>query len=83
VINYMLFQPVLSAALTFACFAFMIWPGYAVLHKLGFGRHRWPLAAFAGVPLTLAIWIIAMSGAAWASIPLAKKDDDVTYGLVA
>jgi hypothetical protein len=34
----MLFQPVLSAALTFACFAFMIWPGSAVLHILGLAR---------------------------------------------
>jgi hypothetical protein len=68
----MLFQPTLSAALTIVCFFFMIWPGYAVLHLMGFGRHRWPLAAFAGAPLTLAIWIIAISGAAWASIPLTK-----------
>jgi hypothetical protein len=72
VINYMLFQPTLSVALALACFAFMIWPGYALLHLMGFGRHRWPLAAFASAPLTLALWIIAMSGAAWASIPLAK-----------
>jgi hypothetical protein len=72
VINNLLFQPALSVALTFASFAFMIWPGYALLHLMGFGRHRWPLAEFAGAPMTLAIWIIAMSGAAWASIPLAK-----------
>jgi hypothetical protein len=77
VANDLLFQPELSVALTFVSFAFMIWPGYALLHLMGFGRHRWPLAEFAGAPLTLAIWIIAMSGAAWASIPLAKLSTPV------
>jgi hypothetical protein len=46
VVNYLLLQPALSVALTSACFAFMIWPGYALLHLFGFGRHRWPLAEF-------------------------------------
>jgi hypothetical protein len=77
VINNLLFQPGLSVALTIVCFVFMIWPGYALLHLMGFGRHRWPPAAFAGAPLTLAIWIIAMSGAAWASFPFAKLSTPV------
>src|SRR3981081_135289 len=71
-VNGLVFQPALSVVLTFASFAFMIWPGYALLHLLGFGRHRWSSAMFAGAPLTLAIWTVAMSGAAWASIPLAS-----------
>jgi hypothetical protein len=77
VINSLLFLPAPSVALAVACFSFMIWPGYALLHLMGFGRHRWSPAPFAGVPLTLAIWIIAMSGAAWASIPLAKLSTPV------
>jgi hypothetical protein len=72
VLNYMLFQPALSAALASACFALMIWPGYAVLHLIGLGRHRWPAAGLAGPAVTLAIWVIVLSGTVWASIPLQR-----------
>jgi hypothetical protein len=65
-----LFQPLLSTFAVLVAFLLMIWPGYAVLHLLGHGRHRWSGALFAGPGLTLALWIIALSGAAWASIPL-------------
>src|SRR5258708_24941294 len=51
-------------------FLLMVWPGYALLHMLGHGRHRWPAALFAGPAGTLALWVITLSGAAWASIPL-------------
>src|ERR1700730_18230211 len=56
--------------MTLAALALMVWPGYAVLHVLGLGRHRWSAALFAGPTITLALWIISLSGAAWASIPL-------------
>jgi hypothetical protein len=65
-----LFQPLLSTIAVLTAFLLMIWPGYALLHVLGHGRHRWSGALFAGPGLTLALWIIALSGAAWASIPL-------------
>jgi hypothetical protein len=65
-----LFQPLLSTITALVAFLLMIWPGYALLHMLGHGRHRWSGALFAGPGLTLALWIIALSGAAWASIPL-------------
>jgi hypothetical protein len=65
-----LFQPLLSTIAVLVAFLLMIWPGYALLHVLGHGRHRWSGALFAGPGLTLALWIIALSGAAWASIPL-------------
>lgn len=65
-----LFQPLPSAFIVLAAFFVMIWPGYALLHLLGHGRHRWPAALFAGPAVTLALWIISLSGAAWASIPL-------------
>src|SRR5260221_8703346 len=51
-------------------FLLMVWPGYALLHMLGHGRHRWPAALFAGPAMTLALWTIMLSGAAWASVPL-------------
>jgi hypothetical protein len=66
----LLSQPAFSVAMTLAALAFMVWPGYAVLHVLGLGRHRWSAALFAGPTITLALWIISLSGAAWASIPL-------------
>ena len=66
----LLFQPLLSTITLLVAFLLMIWPGYALLHLLGHGRHRWSGALFAGPGLTLALWIIALSGAAWASIPL-------------
>jgi hypothetical protein len=66
----LLFQPLLSTITLLVAFLLMIWPGYALLHVLGHGRHRWSGALFAGPGLTLALWIIALSGAAWASIPL-------------
>ena len=34
-VNYLLFQPALSVALSLAAFGLVIWPGYAVLHLLG------------------------------------------------
>ena len=66
----LLSQPAFSLAMTLAALAFMVWPGYAVLHVLGLGRHRWSAALFAGPTITLALWIISLSGAAWTSIPL-------------
>jgi hypothetical protein len=65
-----LFQPLPSILIALTVFLMMVWPGYAVLHVLGHGRHRWPAALFAAPAVTLALWIIALSGAAWASIPL-------------
>jgi hypothetical protein len=56
--------------MTLAALAFMVWPGYALLHVLGLGTHRWSAALFAGPAITLALWIISLSGAAWASIPM-------------
>jgi hypothetical protein len=64
------FQALLSLVAVPTAFLLMVWPGYALLHMLGHGRHRWPSALFAGPAMTLALWIIALSGAAWASIPL-------------
>jgi hypothetical protein len=66
----MLFQPALSILLTLLAFALMIWPGYAVLHLLGLGHRNWKESSFAGPAVTLALWIVALSGAVWASIPL-------------
>ncbi|MEH2483584.1 hypothetical protein V1282_006941 [Nitrobacteraceae bacterium AZCC 2146] len=65
-----LFQPLPSALIALAAFVVMIWPGYALLHLTGLGRHRWSAALYAGPAVTFALWIIALSGAAWASIPL-------------
>jgi hypothetical protein len=70
VVNYLLFQPAPSVATALLACIVMPWSGYAVLHLAGYGRHRWPAALFAGPAITLALWIIALSGAAWASIPL-------------
>jgi hypothetical protein len=64
------FQPLLSIIAVLTAFLLIIWPGYALLHMLGHGRHRWPAALFAGPAVTLALWIIVLSGSAWASIPL-------------
>src|ERR1700738_3759798 len=69
-VHDILFQPPLSTIALLSAFMLMTWAGYALLHLLGHGRHRWPAAVFAGPAVTLAIWIIALSGAAWASIPL-------------
>ena len=69
-VHELLFQPLLSILTVVVAFLLMIWPGYALLHVLGNGRHRWSGALFAGPGLTLALWVIALSGAAWASIPL-------------
>src|SRR6202171_4200970 len=69
-LSAILFQPLPSALIALAAFFVMIWPGYALLHLAGHGRHRWSAALFAGPAITLALWIIALSGAAWASIPL-------------
>jgi hypothetical protein len=66
----LLSQPAFSLTMTLAALAFMVWPGYAVLHVLGLGRRRWSAALFAGPTITLALWINSLSGAAWASIPL-------------
>jgi hypothetical protein len=71
-IHTLLFQPTLSVAFTLFAFGLIIWPGYAVLHLFGFGRHRWEAATFAGPAVTLAIWIIILSGTVWASIPLQR-----------
>lgn len=70
--HQILLQPALSAALMLFAFFAMIWPGYAVLHVLGYGRHRWPAATFAGPPVTLALLVLAVSNASWLSIPISK-----------
>jgi hypothetical protein len=69
-LSAILFQPLPSALIALAAFFVMVWPGYALLHLAGHGRHRWSAALFAGPAATLALWIIALSGAAWASVPL-------------
>lgn len=69
-LSAILFQPLPSALIALAAFFVMIWPGYALLHLAGHGQHRWSAALFAGPAVTLALWVIALSGAAWASIPL-------------
>ncbi|WP_028180920.1 hypothetical protein [Bradyrhizobium japonicum] len=69
-LSAILFQPLPSALIALAAFFVIIWPGYALLHLAGHGRHRWSAALFAGPAVTLALWIIALSGAAWASVPL-------------
>jgi hypothetical protein len=65
-----LFQPFVYVLIVLCFFFSIVWPGYAVLHLLGHGRHRWRGALFAGPVMTLALWIVTLSGAAWASIPL-------------
>jgi hypothetical protein len=65
-----LFQPLPSALIALVAFVAMIWPGYALLHLTGHGRHRWAAALYAGPAVTFAIWILVLSGAAWASVPL-------------
>ena len=67
-----LFQPFSSVIITLLAFFVMVWPGYALLHLSGHGRHKWPAALYAGPAITLALWIITLSGAAWASIPLSR-----------
>ena len=69
-LSAILFQPLLSVLIALAAFFVMVWPGYALLHLAEHGRHRWSAALFAGPAVTLALWIIALSGAAWASVPL-------------
>lgn len=69
-LSAILLKPFPSAIIVSTAFLLMPWPGYALLHLLGFGRHRWPAAVFAGPAVTLALWIIVLSGAAWASISL-------------
>jgi hypothetical protein len=64
-----LFGP-LSIVLAVASFFFIVWPGYAVLHVLGFGWHRWRWAPFAGPAVTLALWIISLSATVWAKFTL-------------
>ncbi|MBI5132529.1 MAG: hypothetical protein HZA66_24070 [Rhodopseudomonas palustris] len=69
-LSAVLSAPAVSVATALLGFFVMIWPGYAVLHLLGLGRHRWKAALFAGPAVTTAIWTIALSDAAWASVPL-------------
>jgi len=76
-IHTLLFQPALSVAFTLTAFGLIIWPGYAVLHLLGLGRHRWEASAFAGPAVTLALWIVVISGAVWASVPLQRVSGPV------
>jgi hypothetical protein len=75
--HQVLFQPLPSILTALTVFLMIVWPGYAVLHVLGHGRHRWPAALFAAPAVTLALWIIALSGAAWASIPLHRVSGPV------
>jgi hypothetical protein len=74
-----LFQPLPSILIALTAFLMMVWPGYAVLHILGHGRHRWSATLFAAPAVTLALWIIALSGAAWASIPLHRVSGPVWF----
>lgn len=76
-IHSFLFQPALSVLFSLTAFSLIVWPGYAVLHLLGLGRHRWESSAFAGPAVTLALWVIIMSGAAWAAIPLQRLSTPV------
>jgi hypothetical protein len=48
-------SPLLSIFTVLIAFLLMIWPGYALLHVPGHGRHRWSGALFAGPGLTLAL----------------------------
>lgn len=73
--TYVLFKPTLSTVMACAAFILMIWPGYAVLHLLGFGRHRWAAATYAGPATTLGLMVIVWSGTAWASISLLRIAD--------
>jgi hypothetical protein len=75
--HQVLFQPLPSILTVLTVFLMMVWPGYTVLHVLGHGRHRWPAALFAAPAVTLALWIIVLSGAAWASIPLHRVSGPV------
>ena len=70
--NDLLFSPITSMIIISAMFFLMIWPGYALLHLLGHRQSGWSAALFAGPAVTLAIWTISLSGAAWASIPLSQ-----------
>lgn len=54
-----------------AC-ALLPWPGYAVLHIFGAGRARWPGAILAGPAVTVALWTVVLSGAAWLAVPLER-----------
>jgi hypothetical protein len=79
-VQAILSEPMLSVgAALIACFA-MVWPGYALLHVMGYGQRRWPAALFAGPSTTLALWIISLSGAAWARIPLSAASPLVRDG---
>src|SRR5450830_1048849 len=60
----------ISIFLAIAAFFLLIWPGYAVLHLLGFGSDRWSGALFAGPAVTLALWIVSLSGTVWAKLTL-------------
>jgi hypothetical protein len=66
----LIFTSLAAPFIALAAFFLIVWPGYSILHMLGYGRHRWSAAMFAGPTVTLALWIISLSGAAWASIPL-------------
>jgi hypothetical protein len=67
-----LFQPVWSLATTLLAFAFMPWPGYLVLHIAGWGRGRIALPLLFAPAVTLALFVVGLSGSAWSSIPLAQ-----------
>jgi hypothetical protein len=71
-IHSLLFQPGLSVAFALIALGLIVWPGYAILHLLGLGRHRWTASVFAGPAVTIALWIVTLSGAVWASIPLQR-----------
>jgi hypothetical protein len=81
-VSSLLLQPSFSVAALMTAFLSMVWPGYAILHLTGYGRHRWSAALFAGAPMTLALWVVIMSGAAWASIPLSQVSSPVWFAML-
>lgn len=60
----------------------MVWPGYAVLHLLGFGSRRWASATLAAPAVTLALFVVVMSGTAWASIAFSTIAFPVWIGIL-
>lgn len=69
-LSALLSKPFPSTIIALAALLLMPWPGYVLLHLAGLGRHRWSAVLFVAPAVTLALWIVVLSGAAWASIPL-------------
>lgn len=75
-----LFHPAASLAVTLLLFLLLPWPGYAVLHVTGWGRGRTDLPLLFAPAVTLALFVIVLSGAAWLSIPLEHAARPVWIG---